>query len=1134
MATTTAIFLVSLTLTLAFIPIFPVTATVTELNSLLAFKHNLNDPRGALSSWDANTSSAPCDWRGVTCYFNRVHHLRLPNLQLSGVLSPQLTNLRLLRTLNLHTNNFHGNIPHSFSSFSLLTSLYLNNNSFSGDIPPDILSISTLQVVNFAGNNLSGRIYGGISNNVRILDLSYNNVSGKIRTDLFSDGSKMRVINFSFNRFSGEIPASIGALRWIEYLRLDSNVLVGTIPSAILNCSSLVHFSAEGNFISGNIPATIGAMPKLEVLSLSSNNLSGVVPASLFCNVFSLVSIRFVSLGFNAFRGLAKPPNGCAFKSGLERLDLRGNHIVGEFPIWVAEIPSLRVLDLSGNLFTGSFVPEFGNLTRLEEIRVGNNSLSGEVPGEMGQCRLLRVVDLEGNQFSGEIPGFFGNLRNLRVLSLGRNRFVGSIDFDIGSIQSLEVLDLSENELTGVVPNELLQLTNLTTLNLSFNNFTGQIPVTIGEMKSLMVLNLSNCGFSGSIPTSIGSLMRLRVLDLSKQNVSGDLPAELFGLPNLEVVALQENDLQGDVIEGFSSLAGLKYLNLSSNSLSGDIPATFGFLRSLNVLSLLENRISGEIPPELGNCSELEVLQLARNRLVGKIPNSLSRLSHLQELDLGHNNLNGDIPEEISKSSNLQYLVLDSNHLSGSIPSSLSNLLHLEMLDLSSNNLSGSIPENLTHISTLNYLNLSSNHLEGEIPKPLGSHFNDTSYFVDNRNLCGFPLNKECPYVRRRKTRNLILFIGVALAGILFISLCCRGFIICLLRWRDRLQARAGGEKKPSPPRKSSGAERSRSSSENGVPKLVMFTSKITLPEALEATRQFDEENVLSRGNYGTVFKASFSDGTVLAIRRLPDGVLNDRAFKKEAELLRKVKHRNLIVLRGYYAGPPDLRLLVYDYMPNGNLATLLQEASHHDGHVLNWPMRHLIALGIARGIAFLHSLEMVHGDVKPQNVLFDADFEAHLSEFGLDRLTIAAPVGASTSTSPIGTLGYVAPEVVLAGQVTREGDAYSFGIVLLEILTGKKPIMFEQDDNIVKWVKKQLQKGQISDLLDPGFLELDPESSEWEEFLLGIKVGLLCTAPDPAERPSMADIVFMLEGCRVGPDIPSSADPTSLPSPAG
>lgn len=271
----------------------------------------------------------------------------------------------------------------------------------------------------------------------------------------------------------------------------------------------------------------------------------------------------------------------------------------------------------------------------------------------------------------------------------------------------------------------------------------------------------------------------------------------------------------------------------------------------------------------------------------------------------------------------------------------------------------------------------------------------------------------------------------------------------------------------------------------------------------------------------------------VLAIRRLLDGSLNENAFRKEAEALGKVKHRNLTVLRGYYAGPPDLRLLVHDYMPNGNLATLLQEASHQDGHVLNWPMRHLIALGIARGLAFLHTSQMVHGDVKPQNVLFDADFEAHLSDFGLEKLIVVNSGEPSTSTPAVGSLGYLSPEAAVTGIVTKESDVYSFGIVLLELLTGKRPVMFTQDEDIVKWVKRQLQRGQITELLEPRLLELDPESSEWEEFLLGIKVGLLCTAPDPLDRPTMPDVVFMLEGCRVGPDIPSSADPTSQHSPA-
>jgi serine/threonine protein kinase len=268
---------------------------------------------------------------------------------------------------------------------------------------------------------------------------------------------------------------------------------------------------------------------------------------------------------------------------------------------------------------------------------------------------------------------------------------------------------------------------------------------------------------------------------------------------------------------------------------------------------------------------------------------------------------------------------------------------------------------------------------------------------------------------------------------------------------------------------------------------------------------------------------------------------MQDDVFKAEAEMLGEVKHRNLTVLRGYYAHG-DVRLLIYDYMPNGNLASLLQEASQQDaGHVLNWPMRHLIALGVARGLSFLHTQcdpPIVHGDVKPNNVQFDADFEAHLSGFGFERFSAGTPTtDPSTSSTPVGgSRGYASPEALNnSGQLTREADVYSFGIVLLELLTGRRPGMFTMhDEDIVKWVKRQLQAGQVSELFDPNLLNLDPESSEWEEFLLAIKVALLCTAPDPLDRPSMTEVVFMLEGCRVAPELPatSSSDPTANTSP--
>ncbi|CAL9108802.1 unnamed protein product [Musa textilis] len=772
--------------------------------------------------------------------------------------------------------------------------------------------------------------------------------------------------------------------------------------------------------------------------------------------------------------------------------------------------------------------------------------MTAPVPVEIGQCSALQILDLEENQFSGEMPAALSRLSQLRDLYLGGNLFSGSIPGSLVKLSKLETLSLYGNKISGAIPEELMLLSNLTTLDLAGNGISGEIPSTIGNLTGLQTLNLSMNSLSGVVPASIGRLLNLKSLDLSGQkNLSGDLPAELFGLPSLQVISLADNSFSGQVLEGFSSLWSLQILNLTANSFSGSIPATYGYLQSLRVLSLAYNNITGEVPAELANCSNLTVLQLRSNHLSGPIPEDISRLSDLTELDLGRNNLSGIIPPDISNCSTLVTLMLDGNHLSGDIPDSLSSLSRLQALDLSDNELSGSIPSSLALISRLAHLNVSDNSLRGEIPGVVSSRFGDPSAFAGNPDLCGHPLETAC---QKRKRPYLILVIGLAAAAACILVLFCCCFAFSLLRWRRRFLDSRAGVKKRSPGRGSGSSGGSGGGSENnGGPKLVMFSNRNTYADTVEATRQFDEENVLSRGRHGLVFKACYNDGTVLSILRLPstsaDGaiVIEEAAFRKEAESLGKVKHRNLTVLRGYYAGPPpDVRLLVYDYMPNGNLATLLQEASHQDGHVLNWPMRHLIALGVARGLTFLHASGVVHGDVKPQNILFDADFEPHLSDFGLEPIVVtagaaAAAAAASTSTTTVGSLGYVAPDAAAAGQATREGDVYSFGIVLLELLTGRRPGAFagEDEEDIVKWVKRQLQRGQVAELLEPGLLELDPESSEWEEFLLGMKVGLLCTAPDPLDRPSMADVVFMLEGCRVGPDLPSSADPTSQPSPA-
>ncbi|KAI3464879.1 hypothetical protein Pfo_021542 [Paulownia fortunei] len=893
--------------------------------------------------------------------------------------------------------------------------------------------------------------------------------------------------------------------------------------------------------LSGRLSDQLGNLRQLRRLSLHSNNLNGSIPRALSeCSL-----LRAVYLQYNSLAGEISP----AFFSNLTNLqvlNLAHNLISGEISRDISA--SMRILDLSSNSFSGEIPGNFSAAHQLQLINFSFNRFSGEIPGTIGALQQLAYLWLDGNRLYGTIPSAISNCSSLIHVSAGDNMLSGVVPATMGSLKNLQVISLPHNQLTGVVSSSLLcniSVLNATIriLNLSFNALTG-IENNDGEMcdSVLEVLDVHENQINGVFPNLLMNFSTLKILDISGNLISGMLPENVGILVVLEEFRVGNNSLTGEIPESVTKCGVLRVLDLGKNRFSGLIPEFLGEMKNLTMLILGGNLFTGLVPVSIGSLYSLEVLDLSDNKLSGTVPVELMRLTNLstlnlsnnrfsnQRLDLGQNSLTGAIPESISNCSSLVILLLDSNHITGRIPDTLSKISKLTELDVSSNNLTGDIPANLSLIPVLQHLNLSANNLEGEIPEALASRFSDPSVYAMNKNLCGRPLKKNCKNVKRRKRKRLILLIVVAAAGSLMLLLCCCGYIYSLLRWRKKLRAGAAGEKKRSP---SPGSQGARGSGENGAPKLVMFNNKITYAETVEATRQFDEENVLSRGKYGLLFKATYADGMVLAIRRLPDTSIEENTFRKEAESLGKVKHRNLTVLRGYYAGPPpDMRLLVYDYMPNGNLGTLLQEASHQEGHVLNWPMRHLIALGIARGLAFLHSVSIIHGDVKPQNVLFDADFEAHLSDFGLDKLTIATPAEASTSAMPIGTLGYVAPEATLTGQPTKEVDVYSFGIVVLEILTGKKPVMFTQDEDIVKWVKRQLQRGQVSELLEPGLLELDPESSEWEEFLLGVKVGLLCTMPDPLERPSMTDVVFMLEGCRLGPEIPSSADPTTLPSP--
>ncbi|XVE63413.1 hypothetical protein DITRI_Ditri07aG0018500 [Diplodiscus trichospermus] len=288
-----------------------------------------------------------------------------------------------------------------------------------------------------------------------------------------------------------------------------------------------------------------------------------------------------------------------------------------------------------------------------------------------------------------------------------------------------------------------------------------------------------------------------------------------------------------------------------------------------------------------------------------------------------------------------------------------------------------------------------------------------------------------------------------------------------------------------------------------------MFTFK----ELHAATNGFSDDNKLGEGGFGSVYWGKTSDGLQIAVKKLK--AMTSKAemeFAVEVEVLGRVRHKNLLGLRGYCVGT-DQRLIVYDYMPNLSLLSHLH--GQFGGEVqLDWKRRMKIAIGSAEGILYLHhevTPHIIHRDIKASNVLLDSDFEPLVADFGFAKLM---PEGVSHMTTRVkGTLGYLAPEYAMWGKVSESCDVYSFGILLLELLTGRRPIEKMPGGvkrTITEWAEPLIVKGRFKDLADPKLRGNFDEN----QLKQAINVAALCVQNEPEKRPNMKEVVNMLKGC--------------------
>ncbi|KAI3462173.1 hypothetical protein Pfo_018836 [Paulownia fortunei] len=523
--------------------------------------------------------------------------------------------------------------------------------------------------------------------------------------------------------------------------------------------------------------------------------------------------------------------------------------------------------------------------------------------------------------------------------------------------------------------------------------------------------------------------------------------------------------------------------------------------------------LSGQLPPNtISNLTNLQTLSLRYNSLSGPLPADLfSSLTSLRNLYLQHNFFSGQIPDSLFSFTSLVRVNLADNNFSGPVSPSFNNLTRLGTLYLQNNHFSGPIPD--LNLPSLVQFDVSNNNLTGQIPNGLSGK--PRSSFAGN-SLCGDPLD-SCGNEKPKKKLS-----GGAIAGIIIGSVLGFFLILLLLFCLCRMLARKGvrskdegwaKEKELEIPREKtveSGGGKDESSSSfaaamGAKEKDKVFFGKMGWNFDLEDLLRASAE-VLGKGTFGTAYKAVLETGLAVAVKRLRDVNMGEKEFREKMEEVGRMDHENLVPLRAYYYNR-DEKLLVYDYLPMGSLSALLHGNKGAGRTPLNWETRAAIALGAARGISYLHSQgpSISHGSIKSSNILLTKSYEARVSDSGLAQL-------AGPAATPNRVAGYRAPEITDPHKVSQKADVYSFGVLLLELLTGKAPthsLMNEEGVDLPRWVQSVVREEWTAEVFD---LELLRYQNVEEDMVQLLQLAVDCTAQYPDKRPSMVEVTSKIE----------------------
>ncbi|XP_027152028.1 probable LRR receptor-like serine/threonine-protein kinase At3g47570 [Coffea eugenioides] len=1065
-----------------------------DLNALLALKTTIFDPQRIIPTNWSNSNSV-CNWIGITCNarHQRVAAINLSYMGIVGTIPPELGNLSFLVWLNVRNNSFHGHLPPELSRLHRLKYINLASNDFEGEFPSWLGCLSAVWYINFEFNRFSGSLSGRLSNL-----------------------TKLEVIGLGGNFFTGNLSEEFSALPKLRVLEIQYNQLVGPLPWALFNLSSLQTIGFTNNSLSGYLPARIcDHLPQLQGLYLSWNYFEGELPSG----IGECSNLQVLSLSYNRFRGHI--PNGVWNLTTLTQIYLGGTDLTGEIPKVIGNLYNLEILGIRSANMTGIVPQEVGNLSKLEAIQLTSNRLTGPITLKLFNISTLQFISLSENSFSGELPSTLGvSLPNLEELYLGGNTFTGAILTSISNASRLRVLDIGINHFSGAIPHSLGNLRLLEVLSVTNNDFFGdlqsnglsfinslancknlkslringnplngflpksignlssslesfyagscgvisEIPSSIGNLSNLVALYFDNNSLTGLIPTTIKWFLKLQRIDLSDNQILGAIPSEFCNLLNLGELRLGKNMLTGMVPSCLGNVTALRYVYLNSNNLSSMIPTSFWSLRYILELDMSGNYLTGSLPAEIGNFKALVYLNLSNNQYLGGIPSTIGALQDLQELSLERNNLQGLIPDSIK------------------------NMLQLRHLDLSFNHLEGVIPNSLQVLSDLQYFNVSYNRLRGPIPQG-GPFANFTNLsFLSNEALCGAPWLQPCAstFEHESRTKRIVMIVLLA-SGSVILALVISIFLM-RLKLRKKILA----------------------PTQNLLP-MATF-ERVSFHELRHITNGFSESNLLGSGSFGSVYKGICENGMVWAIKVFDlqlEGAF--KSFDRECEVLSCLRHRNLTrVITA--CSSLDFKALVLEYMPNGSLEKWL----HVNHHVLSIKQRLGIMIDVASGLEYLHygySMPIVHCDLKPSNILLDEDIVGHICDFGIAKLLGDGEYVIQTKT--LATFGYIAPEYGLEGLISTRSDVYSFGIILMETFTKRKPKdeMFTEELNLRRWIQK-CSPDSVIQVIDADLLHPKDKTVQRKIECVSsiLQLSLSCTTDAPEERINMKEVLGALQ----------------------